>query len=148
MAPSRKKGWCAMRKRLIIGVVVLILTAATPGQVVLPIYPPATPQTEELILTEIRALRADLVETARVSTQAQLLVARLQLQAQRITALAGQLSDVRTRLQQAQSARLRAEEQQLRAEELKLSALLSAEQARWNAFNDRLDEIEGRLPVR
>jgi chromosome segregation ATPase len=50
------------------------------------------------LLAEVRGLRADLHQAAGASIRAQLLVARLQLQEQRITVLGNQLADVRRQL--------------------------------------------------
>ena len=55
------------------------------------------------LLAEVRGLRADLHQAAGASIRAQLLVARLQLQEQRITVLSGQLADVRRQLAAKQS---------------------------------------------
>ena len=63
---------------------------------------PAT-LTSDPLLAEVRGLRADLHQAAGASIRAQLLVARLQLQEQRITVLSGQLVDVRRQLAGKQS---------------------------------------------
>src|SRR5260370_19321513 len=47
------------------------------------------------LLAEVRGLRAEVNQAASASVRAQLLVARLQLQEQRINVLAGQLAEVR-----------------------------------------------------
>ena len=65
------------------------------------------PATLDDLLTEIRALRADLKVSAAATTRTQMLTARLQLQEQRIAVLANQRSDVMARL--AVEARLRAD---------------------------------------
>jgi chromosome segregation ATPase len=65
------------------------------------------PATLDDLLNEIRALRADLRQTTRASTQMQLLTARLQLQEQRIAVLSNQRNDVSARL--AVETRLRAD---------------------------------------
>lgn len=57
------------------------------------------------LLNEVRALRGEVNAAAAISIRAQLLVARLQLQEQRITNLARELSDVSRRLAEAQTAR-------------------------------------------
>ncbi len=59
--------------------------------------PAAKTPTEEL-LAEVRALRAEVTEAAAASIRAQLLVARLELQEQRVNAVAGKLADVRAQL--------------------------------------------------
>jgi hypothetical protein len=49
----------------------------------------------EELLTEVRGLRAEVNQAASASIRAQLIVARLQLQEQRINVVAGQLAEVR-----------------------------------------------------
>jgi chromosome segregation ATPase len=68
-----------------------------PRQAVQP--PPASPNA---LLDEVRALRAEINKAAGSSIRAQLLVARLQLQEQRVNAVARQLADVQGRLASAQ----------------------------------------------
>jgi uncharacterized coiled-coil protein SlyX len=50
------------------------------------------------LLTEIRGLRTDIGQSSSASLRAQLLIARLSLQEQRITALAGQLAEAQRRI--------------------------------------------------
>jgi hypothetical protein len=57
------------------------------------------------LLAEVRAIRADLDRAAAASLRGQLLGMRLQMQEQRITALARQLSDVQERLRANAQAR-------------------------------------------
>jgi predicted nucleic acid-binding Zn-ribbon protein len=59
---------------------------------------PAAPATLDEVLVELRALRAELNETATASLRAQLLVARLALQEQRITVVGKELADVQEKL--------------------------------------------------
>ena len=56
----------------------------------------------ESVAAEIRALRAELVERLDANIQAQLLVARLQIQEQRATAVNRQLEDIVDRLREAE----------------------------------------------
>ena len=58
----------------------------------------AAPSTNEMILAELRGLRADLAQTSGAAVRAQLLVARVQMQEQRIHSLGTQLEGVRARL--------------------------------------------------
>jgi hypothetical protein len=58
----------------------------------------ATTPTMEHVLNELRALRAELRESAAASLRAQLLVARVQLQEQRINSVWRQLSEVEDKL--------------------------------------------------
>jgi hypothetical protein len=71
------------------------LGAAVSGQAAQPA--PARTQMDEL-LAEVRAIRADLDRAAATSLRGQLLGMRLQLQEQRISTIARQLSDVQQRL--------------------------------------------------
>ena len=57
------------------------------------------------LLTEIKLLRADLNQRLDASVRTQLLVARLQLQEQRITTLSTQLTDIQQQLQNNERAR-------------------------------------------
>lgn len=65
---------------------------------------PASDGMEQLLL-EVRALRADLTQAAGASMRMQLLLARLSLQEQRITALSRQSSEVEQQLTAAVAAR-------------------------------------------
>lgn len=67
--------------------------------------PPARTQMDEL-LAEVRAIRADLDRASAASLRGQLLGMRLQLQEQRITALARQLSEVQERLRTSAQTRV------------------------------------------
>jgi hypothetical protein len=164
----------------------------------------ASPDPSTSLLEEVRALRAELTELTRTSLRMQLLMARVQLQEQRMlyfdrqrVELHGQLTAATARAADAamdierlqnqikslrpessaptgpgqvgqpdmsqfmrpmlelalEGARKEAEaaskaEQQLRAQEAEANANLSGEQARWNEFNVRLDELERSLPTR
>jgi len=57
------------------------------------------------VVTEVRALRADLHQMAQSSLRAQLLVARLQVEEQRIDGLAKQLSDTEEQMRALESAK-------------------------------------------
>lgn len=73
--------------------------SAQPG----PAAPAAAPLRE--LLAEIKALRVDLNQRLDASIRAQLLVARLQLQEQRIATVSRQLTDVQQQLQQNERGR-------------------------------------------
>lgn len=78
------------------GAVVIGIAAAASGQArATPVA--AAPATDEL-LAEVRAIRAEINQAAGTSLRAQLLVARLQLQEQRINTVARQLAEVQERL--------------------------------------------------
>jgi predicted nucleic acid-binding Zn-ribbon protein len=72
-------------KLAIAGVVILALAAGTAGQSV---------TSNDPLLAEVRALRAELNQAAGASIRTQLLVARLTLQEQRINTVSKQLADV------------------------------------------------------
>ena len=57
------------------------------------------------LLAEVRGLRADLNQAAGASMRAQLLVARLSLQEQRITTLGKELTELQAQLQTAVNRR-------------------------------------------
>jgi len=71
------------------------------------------------VLNEIRALRADLRQTTRASTEVQLLTVRLQLQEQRLAVLSNQRNDVNARLAIETRLRAEAEDRVQRFEEMK-----------------------------
>lgn len=83
-----------MSARRWIGIVVIGLLAV--GAIVSGETQTAAPSTMEALLAEVRGLRAEVHQAAGTSIRTQLLVARLQLQEQRISSLAKQLTDVQT----------------------------------------------------
>jgi hypothetical protein len=80
-----------MKRTLIGGAILVVLTAAAAAQT-------TRTATMDDLVAEIRALRADLNQTSSVSVRTQLLVARLQLQEQRIASVGKQLLDVQSEL--------------------------------------------------
>jgi chromosome segregation ATPase len=105
------------------------------------------------VLVELRGIRADLAETSSASVKAQLLVARLQLQQQRIYGLMRQIGDVqnqsvtlRQRAQGSDFAQIQQQMQEFANQEAELNHQLSMEQARWSEYSDRLDTLERALP--
>lgn len=56
------------------------------------------PATLDDLLTELRGLRADLTQSSSATTRTQLLVARMQIQEQRIDAVTRQIAEVRNQL--------------------------------------------------
>jgi hypothetical protein len=137
--------------------------------------------TTQALVTELRALRADINRIAGASIRTQLLATRLQLQEQRILTLSRQIDDVQKELSgmgqvraglemqmkqmadhagggpesderdraiemmKQQLALQQNREYQLRQQESSLSAILADDQARWNDFSSRLDELERSL---
>jgi chromosome segregation ATPase len=67
--------------------------------------PAARPASMDDVVTEVRALRAELKQTADASLRAQLLVARLQVEEQRIAGLARQLSETEQQMRSLEGAR-------------------------------------------
>jgi hypothetical protein len=138
------------------------------------------------LVTELRALRQEIAEATRASARTQLLLARLQLQEQRIIYLDRQRSELAGRLATTEKERVgldtmlqqferasrsadaeerkqatamldnfkgqvsaaQAAEDRLRSEESQVLNSLATEQARWNDFNSRLDDLERSLPAR
>lgn len=104
---------------------------------------PAT-LTSDPLLAEVRGLRADLHQAAGASIRAQLLVARLQLQEQRIAVLSGQLADVRRQVAAKESAVFPVAESVKRLEEASVqTATRNADQQR--EFEANLAHMKGML---
>jgi hypothetical protein len=98
---------------------------------------PATPADE--LLAEVRALRADVNNAARAQMRAQLLGMRLQLQEQRIGAVARQLTDVQERLRANQQA------QTTLATQLKAFPFNSEDREIAEGFGQILAPLKGQL---
>ena len=89
-----------MMKQTLIAPVLLgatLLTGQSPA--------PARQATMDDLVTEVRALRSDMQQMAESSMRAQLLVARLQVQEQRIAGIAKQLADTEDQLGKLDGAR-------------------------------------------
>jgi hypothetical protein len=84
----------------------------------------------EELLAEVRGLRADFQQVAKISVQAQLLVARLQLQEQRINVVAGQLREVQQLVGIKESGQIPKKEQVKQLEDEIRRANVSVEQQR------------------
>jgi chromosome segregation ATPase len=80
---------------VIAGITIITAQTATPSG--------STDSPIDQLLAEVRGLRAEVNQAASASVRAQLLVARLQLQEQRINVLAGQLTEVRRLITAAES---------------------------------------------
>jgi hypothetical protein len=72
--------------------------------------PTAAPATLDDVLNELRALRTELKESSAASLRAHLLVARLQLQEQRINTVWRQLSELDGKLQENEKGRVAPEQ--------------------------------------
>jgi chromosome segregation ATPase len=66
---------------------------------------PARPATLDDVVAEVRALRADMLELQEASVRAQLLVARLQVQEQRIAGIARDLAQTEEQIRGLEAAR-------------------------------------------
>jgi hypothetical protein len=140
---------------------------------------PARQASMDDLVAEVRGLRAEIQQLADSSLEAQLLVARLQVQEQRIASIAKQLADTEEQLGRLDAARnpfltkmlkdmqagppsdpgeaelfagMRAQLEKiengdpaLKERQAALSRQLADEQARWVAFNARLEDLERRV---
>ena len=92
-----------MRKISQAVVVIAILVAAVAGGVTAQQRPaPARAATLDDLLEELRAFRSELRDSSATSLRSQLLLARLQLQEQRVNTIWRQLSEVEEKLQSTQ----------------------------------------------
>jgi uncharacterized protein RhaS with RHS repeats len=111
------------------------------------------------IVSELRAMRTELVKTTTAAVQAQLLVGRLSIQEQRVAALTQKLVALQANITAAtrpdetgqlvpRNATPRGVESfnRLRSEESELLRQLTEEQGRWTFFSGKLDELERSLP--
>lgn len=157
-----------MPRSVIVGLTIVLAGLTAVGAQSRP-TPAAPPTQMDELLAEIRALRKDINDTARASMRAQLLGMRLQLQEQRISAAARQLSDVRDKLHGTEQAlaglksvtgnapealqgplggqlkQFETASQQLKAEEDTMLQLLNDEQKQWTRFNALIEELERAL---
>ena len=90
-------------------IVFVLATAVIAGAAVVSGQSPRGAATLDDVVTEIRALRADLKQSTRAGTEMQLLTARLSLQEQRIAVLSNQRNDVSSRLAVESSTRAQTE---------------------------------------
>jgi hypothetical protein len=99
------------------------------------------------LLAEVKALRADVNQAASASLRAQLLVARLSLQEQRITALGRQLIDVQAQLVAAMRERTEIESQVKRFNEAAADGSLPADERK--AVESHIRDLKAsQLPQR
>ena len=102
---------------------------------------PPPPASTDALLAEIKGLRADLNQRLDANIRAQLLVARLQVQEQRITTLSRQLTDVQQQLQNNERARAPLEAQ------LKMFEAAPGTDAEKKEFNFLLTTLSSQLEV-
>jgi predicted nucleic acid-binding Zn-ribbon protein len=90
----------------------------------------AAPSTMEALLAEVRGLRAEVNQVAGTSIRTQLLVARLQLQEQRIAGISKQLTDVQTQRIAVEGATTQTQERLKRLDEMDRDPATTPEQRR------------------
>ena len=132
------------------------------------------PATTDDLLTEIRALRADISQASENAIRVQLATVRVTLQEGRVSTLTQQLNNVRQQLAQSQLTlapftlqlkqaqesnseilaplrntieQVQKRERELRAQEAEIDRLLASEAARLADLNSRLSQIEQALPA-
>src|SRR6185436_7675898 len=98
-ARGRRSGGTVMMKQMVIAP---MLMGALLGQA--PSPPPRAASMDDVV-AEVRALRAEMKQSAEASLRAQLLVARLQVEEQRISGLARQLSETEQEIRALDGAR-------------------------------------------
>jgi hypothetical protein len=160
--------------RTLAGIAALVAIAVAAGYAQSRTAPPEDP-----VVAEIRALRADLNDRLEATMRAQLLIARLQVQEQRINTVVRQLHEVEAKLRDNAASKEQAEhgmkvlgamgmklddneqgtniifgplkagveriektEAELKLQQTELTGMLGDEQARWVAFNAKLEELE------
>jgi len=166
--------WSSRILRTFAGIAALVVIAVAAGYAQSRTTPPEDP-----VVAEIRALRADLNERLEAAMRAQLLVARLQVQEQRINTVVRQLHELDAKLRENATAKEQVEQglkmfgamgiktdenveganiifgplkagmekiektdAELKLQQTELTGMLSDEQARWIAFNSKLEELE------
>jgi len=132
------------------------------------------PATTDDLLTEIRALRADIIQASENAIRVQLATVRVTLQEGRVSTLTQQLNNVRQQLAQSQLTlapftlqlkqaqesnseilaplrntieQVQKRDRELRAQEAEIDRLLASEAARLADLNSRLSQIEQALPA-
>jgi len=130
------------------------------------------PATTDDLLTEIRALRADIIQASENAIRVQLATVRVTLQEGRVSTLTQQLNNVRQQLAQSQLTlapftlqlkqaqesnseilaplrntieQVQKRDRELRAQEAEIDRLLTSEAARLADLNSRLSQIEQAL---
>ena len=144
-----------IKRSIILAAVIIAIGAAVGAQ-------STRPAALDDVVNEIRALRADLNQTASVTVRTQLLVARLQLQEQRIAAISKQLNDAQTQLEAVRNAnsmtvahlkqreeampRMSAEDRQAFEAELKgMKPVMDANRRREQMLTAQANELTGLL---
>jgi chromosome segregation ATPase len=137
-----------MRKRPIASAVLLILAAASGGIITVISAQSNRPvTTNEMILAEIRSLRADLQHTSTEGVRAQLLVGRLQLEEQRLQGLNSELAEAHGRLvvRRAQIATLARVVEDLKNTLAPSGVYIPDLEARRNNLEAALQQSQGQL---
>ena len=110
-----------------LGVIAFVLLAGAGAAAVASGQTTAAPATLEALLAEVRGLRADVNHAAGTSIRAQLLMSRLQLQEQRVSTLAKQLTDVQTQRSGMETGIAQMAEHAKRLEEMSRNSSLAPE---------------------
>jgi len=154
-----------MTFRLIVGAVLATgIAVAVSGAVLAQNAASSLPPARDELVAEIRALRADLAQAMSANIRAQLLVGRLQLQEQRMTALGAQLAGVQQALDAAERERVdqadrladlqnalstgqipAVEEQAIRQETARIKTDLSRVDVQLQALRTDAADLSGRL---
>jgi chromosome segregation ATPase len=115
------------RRRIAVLAAVVVAAVAVAGAQSTVASPSNSTGSSPELLAEVRGLRADFQQVAKVSVRAQLLVARLQLQEQRINVVGGQLADVRRLIDVKESGQVPIAAQLKRFEEASRNGIIISE---------------------
>jgi len=102
-AMSLRRFW---RTSGVLAVLVTVAISVVAAQSALTTSSKTDAASSDELLSEVRGLRADVQQAARISLRAQLLVGRLQLQEQRINVITGRLVEVRRLIGVTQSGQI------------------------------------------
>ena len=135
----------ARRWLALIGIGLIAVNAVVPSQA-----QSTAPSTMEALLAEVRGLRAEVNQVAGTSIRTQLLVARLQLQEQRIAAIAKQLTDAQTQRTAVENGNAQMQARVKQLDEMDRSSSISPEDrkqfaAEAEAMKMPLNEMRRRM---
>jgi hypothetical protein len=133
-----------LRRRTTAQLVILVAAAGiVAAQSAVRTAPRTDQSSSDELLAEVRGLRADLQQAATISVRAQLLVARLQLQEQRINVVASEVAEVRRLTGVKQSGQLPLTEQLKRLEEAARSGSVNSEEQK--AVESAIPHLKAQL---
>ena len=138
------KRWCVMTKSRALAVmaVISLLTGIGGALYTQGPRPRADLALQDALVTELRALRADIGQIARTSIRTQLLVARLQLQEQRILTVDRQLMEVQNLLP---TVRQELTAEQTRAKQFEEMASQTPDEAERRAIQQQIPMVKAQL---